>query len=72
MTALTAKAAWGVLKGWRGSAGSLRNDSFDGQSCLKWVLKGWRGSPGSLRNDSFDGQSCLGGFEALAGQSWIP
>ena len=29
------------------------------------------GSAGSLRNDSFDGQSCLGGFEALAGQSWI-
>ena len=34
MTALTAKAAWGVLKRWRGSPGSLRNDSFDGQSCL--------------------------------------
>ena len=79
MTALTAKAAWWVLEGWRGSAGSLRNDSFDGQS---GHLR-----PGSLRNDSFDrslsslgplskndsfdGQSCLGGFEALAGQSWI-
>ena len=34
MTALTAKAAWWVLKGWKGSPGSLRNDSFDGQSCL--------------------------------------
>ena len=61
----------------------LENDSFDGQSCTlemtaltakaAWgVLKRWRGSPGSLRNDSFDGQSCLRGFEALAGQSWIP
>ena len=47
MTALMAKGAW-------------------------WVLEGWTGSPGSVRNDSFDGQSCLGGFEALAGQSWIP
>ena len=32
MTALTAKAAWWVLEGWKGSPGSLRNDSFDGQS----------------------------------------
>ena len=34
MTALTAKAAWWVLEGWKGSAGSLRNDSFDGQSAF--------------------------------------
>ena len=34
MTALMAKAAWGVLKRWQGSPGSLKNDSFDGQSCL--------------------------------------
>ena len=79
MTALTAKAAWWVLEGWKGSPGSVRNDSFDGQSghlrpgslrndsldgqSCLVVLKGWKGSPGSLRNDSFDGQS---------GQCWIP
>ena len=59
MTALTAKAAWWVLKGWRGSPGSLRNDSFDGQSGHL--------SPGSLRNDSFDGQSCLEGVLKTVG-----
>ena len=63
MTALTAKAAWWVLEGWKGSPGSVRNDSFDGQS---GHLR-----PGSLRNDSLDGQSCLVGFEGLEGQSWI-
>ena len=83
MTALTAKAACTCR--WSGTVLDPRNDSFDGQSCLKgWLgavldplemtaLTAKAGSPGSLRNDSFDGQSCLAlGFEGLAGQSWIP
>ena len=37
MTALTAKAAWWVLKGWKGSPGSVRNDSFDGESGQTWI-----------------------------------
>ena len=37
MTALTAKAAWWVLKGWKGSPGSVRNDSFDGESGQSWI-----------------------------------
>ena len=70
MTALTAKAAWWVLKGWKGSPGSVRRAVLDPLEMTALTAKA--GSPGSLRNDSFDGQSCLVGFEGLEGQSWIP
>ena len=63
MTALTAKAAWWVLEGWRRAV-------LDPLEMTALTAKA--GSAGSLRNDSFDGQSCLVGFGGLEGQSWIP